>query len=127
MSTSARAIANLKAPPVSNGSMMTDEAVDRALEWLTVHAEEIGKAKRRAVKAERMVAHIEALLTKGSEAKSQEQRKTDARASDQYRAAILEDAEAAGELARLYSLREAATMRIEAWRSMSATQRAMRI
>jgi hypothetical protein len=66
-------------------------------------------------------------LSKASEEKSAEARKADARCSDEYVDALNEDAFAAGELAKLYALREAASMKIEAWRTEQSNFRAMRI
>ena len=107
--------------------LVTDENLEAALCWLRDHAVEIGKAKARAVKAEHMLKHIEALEFKASIASSNDAKKADARVSARYLAAIIEDAEAAGEYERLKSLREAAAMRIEAWRTEAANFRAMRI
>lgn len=106
---------------------ITTEDVDKALNWLRDSAAEIGMAKARAVKAEHMLKHIEALMFKASEERSAEARKADARTSDQYVDAINEDAFASGELAKLYSLREAASMKVEAWRSQQANLRSMRV
>jgi hypothetical protein len=105
-----------------------DEAsVERALHWLINHAAEIGAAKARTIKAGHMLKHIEALEFKLSEAKSAEARKADARTAQRYIDAINEDAVAAGEYERLKALRETAALRIEAWRSMQANHRALKI
>ncbi len=100
--------------------------IDKATEWLVHSAAAIGAAKARAVKAEKMLGHIEALLSKASDAKSAEAKKADARADDRYLEAINEMAESAGELAKLYSLREAAVMKIEVFRTECATMRSYR-
>jgi hypothetical protein len=107
--------------------MISDDQVDAALEWLRANASVIGKAKQRADLAEKYVGHVEALLMKASNATSADARKADARASDKYLEAITDAAVAAGELAKLYSLREAASARIECWRTEQSTFRAMRI
>lgn len=107
--------------------IVEDAEVERALNWLRDSAGEIGEAKRRAVLAERMTQHIEALMAKASEAKSADARKVDARASDRWLAAAQEEAEAAGAMAKLYSLREAASAKIESWRSEQANLRSARI
>ena len=107
--------------------IVTEEEVGKALDWLRDSAAEIGQAKARAVKSEHMLKHVEALLFTGSDAKSAEARKADARTSEQYLDAINENASAAGELAKLYSLREAAAMKIEAWRTQESNFRAMKV
>lgn len=107
--------------------IVSEEEVDKALHFLALSAIELGRVKTRAVKAEHMVKHIEALLSMASDEKSAEARKADARTSNKYLEAINEEAEAAGELAKLYALRQAAELRIEAWRSQQATFRSMKV
>lgn len=107
--------------------IVIDEDVGKALDWLRDNAADIGQAKARAVKAEHMLKHVEALMFKASDEKSADARKCDARTTSQYVDALNEDAFAAGELARLYSLREAASMKIEAWRTEQSNFRAMKI
>jgi hypothetical protein len=106
---------------------ISDDSVEKALHWLIVHAEEIGKAKERAVMAGHMLKHIEALESKLSEGKTVDVRKNDARTSKRFMDAIREDAVAAGEYERLKALREAAAMKISAWQTEQATARSMRI
>lgn len=74
-----------------------------------------------------MLKHVEALEFKASDASSNDKRQADARTSDAYMEAINEDAIAAGELAKMHALREAAAMKIEAWRSEQANYRSMRL
>lgn len=107
--------------------IVTNEDVDRALCFLRDSARDLGEAKSRAVKAEHMVKHIEALMSKASDEKSAEARKAEARTSPEYLDAINEDAFAAGELSKMYALREAASMKIEAWRSEQANYRSMKL
>ena len=107
--------------------IVTNEDVERALSWLRDSAFDIGQAKARAVKAENMLKHVEALMFVGSDAKSAEARKCEARTTSEYLDAINEHAFAAGELAKLYSLREAAAMKIEAWRTQESNFRAMKV
>jgi hypothetical protein len=107
--------------------IVTTNDVQRALDFLRESAIEIGNAKARAVRAGHMIKHVEALSFKASDATSNDKRQADARTSEAYLDAINEDAAAAGELHKLMALREAATMRIEAWRSESATYRSMKL
>jgi hypothetical protein len=107
--------------------IVSDEDLEKALDWLRDSAQEIGDAKARLVRAGHMVKHIEALESKMSQEKSAEGRKADARCSDRYVAAIEEDAVATGEYQKLASLREAAALKIEAWRSECANFRALKI
>lgn len=103
--------------------IVTNEEAEKALNWLRDSSDAIGESVARARKAENMVKHIEALMAKASDEKSAEARKADARTSDEYLEAINEDAFAAGEKAKLYSLREAAALKLEVWRSEQANYR----
>jgi len=105
----------------------SEEEVERALSFLRDSAGELGEARARAIKAGHWLKHVEALEYKLSDARNEAGRKADARTSERYIEAIYEDADAAGELAKLYALREAAAAKIEAWRSQSANYRAMKI
>lgn len=110
-----------------NDRIVTNSDLQKALDFLRDSANDLGLAKARAVKAGHMIKHIEAIEFKASEATSNDKRQADARTSDAYVDAINEDAYAAGELAKLQALREAAAMKIESWRSEQANYRAMRI
>lgn len=107
--------------------IVSDIELEMALDWLRDNAKEMGDAKARMVRAGHMLKHIEALETKMSEEKSVEARKADARCSLRYVAAIEEDAVAAGEYEKMRSLREAAALKIETWRSEQANFRALKI
>lgn len=111
----------------SQSRIVTEAEIDKALDFLRDNAQAIGDAKARVIRAGHMVKHVEALAFKASEERSAEAKKADARASEAYVAAIYEDAVAAGEYEKLRSLREAAALKIEAWRSEQANYRAMRI
>ena len=123
MTTSQRTISSPFEPP----RMITDSEVEKALDWLRDNAQAMGDAKARTVKAGHMLKHIEALLFKASDAKSAEAKKADARVSDKFIEATTEDAIAAGDYERLKALREAAALKIEAWRTEQASFRAMKL
>ena len=107
---------------MSNRAWITEEQVHKAVEFLRDNALAIGQAKARAVRSGHMIKHIKALAMKAMDGPVSKA-EVEALASDAYKAAIDEDAIAAGELAKLYSLREAASMTIEVWRSQQATLR----
>lgn len=107
--------------------IVTEEEVEKALTFLRDNARAIGDAKARAVRAGHMLKHTEALEFKASNETSNDKRQADARTSDAYLEAINEDAISAGELAKMYALREAAAMKIEAWRTQESNHRAMKI
>lgn len=107
--------------------IVTEPEVEKALDFLRDGARAIGDAKARVIRAGHMLKHIEALEFKLSDATSNDKRQADARTSERYVEAIEEDAAAAGDFERLKALREAAALRIEAWRSESATFRSMKL
>jgi len=107
--------------------IVTNEDISKALDWLRDSAMALGQAKARAIKADHMIKYIEALKFKASDASSNDARRADARTSEEYIDAINEDAFASGELAKMQALREAAALKIEAWRSEQANFRSMKI
>ena len=107
--------------------LIDDESLEKALDWLRDHAAAIGKAKADLVEAEHMIGHVEALMMLASTQTSDMKRKADARASLRYLEAINLHAHAAGEYEKMKGLREAAALKIEAWRSEQANFRAMKI
>ena len=107
-------------------SFVTDDAASDALNWLVGNAKALGKAKEQAVLAESMTKRIRAIEMARSEAKTVAEKERDALASDAYLRAIQEEAEAAGAYETLRALKDAAIARVEAWRSLQATQRSIR-
>jgi hypothetical protein len=107
--------------------VVTEVELARALDWLRDNADDLGKAKGRLVKAEYYVKHVEALVMRSSDARSAEMRKADARVDQRWIEATDEEAIAAGEYEKLKALREAAALKIEAWRTEQANYRSMKI
>lgn len=107
--------------------MVADEEVEKALDWLRDNAELIGAAKERLVKAGHMVKHIKALEMKRWNEQTVSAQEREAVASQAYLDALTEEAKAAGDYEVMKSLREAAALKIEVWRSENANHRAMKI
>lgn len=107
-------------------SFISDDEASSALEWLVANARAIGQAKRDAVLTESMRKRVRAIEMAKSEAKTVADREREAEASEAYLKALEEEAEAAGHYEYLRALKDAATARIECWRSLSATQRTLR-
>jgi hypothetical protein len=107
--------------------VVTEVELAKALDWLRDSAADMGDAKARLVRAEHMVKHTEALLMRASDAKSAEMRKADARCDPRWLEATGEEAVAAGEYEKLKALREAAALKIEAWRTEQANYRSMKL
>lgn len=114
--------------PLQYRSRIVEDAdLSKALDFLRDSADEIGKARARLIRAERMLEHTEALLIKMSEASSDQKRKAAARTDERWIAAADEEAKAAGEWEKMKALREAAAMKIETWRSEQANYRGMKV
>ena len=105
---------------------ITDESASAALEWLVKHARQLGELKRNAVLTESMTKRVKAIEMARSEAKTVAEKERDALASEAYLEAITAEAAAAGAYEEARALKDAATARIECWRSLSATQRTLR-
>lgn len=99
---------------------ISEVEVSKALDFLRDSAGDIGVAVKEFTKAEKWMGHVEAICFRASDEKSAEARKAEARCDPRYVEAIETAAYWAGEKAKLYSLREAASMKIEAWRSQQA-------
>lgn len=107
--------------------IVTDEELEKALDWLRDNAKEIGDAKAEAVRASHMIKHVKAIAMKAHNDLPVSQQEREALASEAYRVALEDDAMAAGEYEKMRALREAAALKIETWRSEQANYRAMRI
>lgn len=107
--------------------LITDEELDKALAWLRDNAKAIGDAKAEAVRRGHMVKHVKALVMKMHNELPVSQQEREAVASERYLEALEADAIAAGEYEKLRALREAAALKIEAWRSEQANFRSMRV
>lgn len=107
--------------------IVTDEDMEKALDWLRDSAIDMGEAKAELVRASHMVKVTRALVMRMHNEKPVTHQEREALASEEYRAALERDAIAAGEYEKLRALREAASLKIEAWRSEQANYRALRI
>ena len=93
---------------------------------LVKHAKNLGELKRQQVFTESMTKRVKAIEMARSDAKTIAEKERDALASQAYMGAITAEAEAAGAYEEARALKDAATARIECWRSLSATQRTLR-
>lgn len=105
--------------------MISEEDIDRALEYLRDSAKPAAVARSQAKMLEKYVSVVEAQqkqlrMGEGSNAAAQDA----ARASPEYRQALDAWAEAVKQDGEYTMLREAAAARIEAWRTHEATKRA---
>ena len=107
--------------------MISDADVERALDYLRSEAEADAQARANAVylaewaKSERArIVHAQTGMSNASATAYAEQHPEYLRALNAYKAAVAEDY-------RRRFLREAASARIEAWRTMCSNERAQRI
>lgn len=107
-------------------SFVTDEQASKALDWLVANARQLGELKRNQVLTESMTKRVKAIEMARSDAKTVAEKERDALASEAYLKAITEEAEAAGAYEEARALKDAAIARVEAWRSLQATQRSLR-
>lgn len=110
-----------------NSRIVEENDVERALDFLRDSAREMGEAKAEMIRASHMIKVTKALSMRMYNDKPISFQEREAYVSAEYLAALERDAKAAGEYERLRALREAASMRIEAWRSQEATFRAMKL
>ena len=110
-----------------NNQLVSDAQVEAALDWLRDNADDIGDAKREAVKTDHMLKHVKAIMMKQHNELAVSAQEREALASIEYHEALLDAAKAAGEFERMKSLREAAALKIEVYRSSSANYRAMKL
>jgi len=107
--------------------IVTDEALEKALSWLRDNAQEMGDAKAETIRASHRLKVVKALEMKLHNDKPVSVQEREALASQAYSEALERDAIAAGEYEKMRALREAASLKIEAWRSEQANYRALRI
>ena len=104
---------------------ITDEQAEKALDWLRDNAAILGDAKRDLILAERMVDRTKALEMKRHSDLPVSAQEREAKASDVLHEAYKAEAIAAGEYEKLRAFQDVARAKIEAWRTLSSTFRAM--
>jgi hypothetical protein len=107
-------------------SFISDEEASSALNFLVGNARKIGDAKEALIKAERFVERVKALQMKRHSDMPISAQEREARVSDALQSAWDAEALAAGHYEYLRACKDAAVARIEAWRSLQATQRSIR-
>ena len=103
--------------------MISDAECRRAVDFLVGSAAEYASARADTVQAENMLRVVKALAMRASDERSAAAQEREAYASVEYRAALAELFNATKEAEKLKALREAARMKIEAWRTFSSNAR----
>ena len=106
---------------------VSDEDIQKALDYLMESAPKIGNAAAEVDKCRGMLKATKALAMKASGESSAAAQEREAYASEQYKAALQNEFQAVREFQTLKAYREAASARIDAWRSSSANQRAVKL
>lgn len=102
---------------------LTEADAIKATEYLVDSAYPYGDARARAAFAEHSLRRVKALAMKASGETAVSAQEREAYASDQYQAALDELFEATRECERMRAARDAAVVRVDVWRSISARQR----
>ncbi len=111
----------------SRQQFISDEEVEKALDYLRDSAAEIGDLTYEAVRSEKMTKHLVAIEMKKHDTLSAAAQLREAQASPAFETMAMLEAKAAGELAKAKALREAASAKIEAWRTSCSNFRSMKI
>lgn len=104
---------------------ITDEEAEKALDWLVKNARPLGDAKETLVKSERMVDRTKAVVMKRHSDLPVSAQEREAKASPELEAAYIDEAKAAGHYEYMRALKDAAMARLDAWRTLRASERAM--
>lgn len=104
--------------------MITDKQVEDALDYLRDSAKQAAVAKAQARTLEKYLGVVEAQQKAKATGRSNAASQDEARGSPEYREALTAWEEAVRRDSEFTMLREAASARIEAWRSWCANNRA---
>lgn len=102
---------------------MTQEEAEKATQFLVDSAYKHGEALANAKLATNKLRHVKALAMKASGEKSAAAQEREAYASDQYIAALEKEFVCTLEAEKSKAAREAAVVKVDMWRSISARQR----
>jgi hypothetical protein len=103
--------------------MIDQDAAEKASQYLVDSAFKYGEARARMFKADKMLNHVRSIAFVHSDATTAAAREAEAYASPEYLAAIEELRAATEEAEKLKAAREAAEIRVDLWRTISARQR----
>ena len=103
--------------------MISDTDIEKAVDWLRDSAPKIAKARAEMIYAEEYRKSLKAMLLREHIDESLGAQEREAYADERYKKHIESYREAIEKYELLRAQREAANVKIEAWRSMSANQR----
>jgi hypothetical protein len=126
MSTSEQALRRAQ-QPYQPPRIVTDEDVDRALHFLRDSARTLGDLARQKSEKASLVKRTKAIVMAQHSDKSLGAAEREAICDERYAKAEAEEATVIGEYECLRALRDAASAKIECWRSETASLRAARL
>jgi hypothetical protein len=107
--------------------LISDEQVEAALDYLRDSAKPAAVARAQARTLEKYLGVVEAQQKSRATGRSNAAAQDEARSSPEYKEALTAWEEAVRRDGEFTMLREAASARIEAWRTMSSNERAARV
>lgn len=107
--------------------MITDDQVEAALDYLRDSAKAAAVARAQARTLEKYLGVVEAQQKQKAIGRSNAAAQDEARSSPEYKEALMAWEEAVRKDGESTMLREAASARIEAWRTQSSNERAARV
>jgi len=105
--------------------MLTQDDMEESVHWIIDNARALGLARRKMILTERMTERLKAVMMKKHMDLAVSAQEREAKASEEMHQAYIDEANAAGEFEYLRSLRDAHIARIEAWRSLESSARAL--
>ena len=107
--------------------MISEEEIEKAVHWLAKSAPDIAKAKAEMIYADEYRKSLKAILMSQSDETANNAKETWAYAHSDYLAHLENIKLTVLNFEKLRAQREAATMKIEAWRSMNANYRGIKV
>ena len=107
--------------------MISDKQIEDALDYLRDSAKAAAVSRSQAKTLEKYLGVVEAQQKANAPGRSNAAAQDEARSSPEYRAALEAWQEAVRRDCEFTMLREAASARIEAWRTQSSNERAARV
>lgn len=112
---------------MNNRTFITEDEIDRALDYLRDNADEAAKARAERIYVEEYRKTIKAQLMKEHDGKSAVIQEREAYADARYVSHLEAIKEAVFRDEKLRFLKEAAQAKIEAWRTQCSNERAMKL
>ena len=107
--------------------MISDDEIEKAVDWLRDHALDAAKARAERVYCEEYRKSLKAILASQSNEKSEGAKERYAYGHEEYLSHLEDLKQAVLEDEKNRALRVAAELKIEAWRTMEANKRSVKL